>query len=75
MKFHQNWSKNHQNLEEFHQNLDDLECFLGALGGPESWEMHKDTLLLVENNFGTPFLARPKHLTTCKFPFKSLKNS
>ena len=70
MKSHQNWSSNHQNLEEFHQIFDEFECFLGALGGPESWEMQKDTLLLVENHFGTPFLAPQKHLKKGQIPFQ-----
>ena len=70
MKFQQNWSKNHQYEAEFHQNFDDFECFLGALGGPESWEMQKDTLLLVENHFGIPFLAPEKQFKIRENPFQ-----
>ena len=62
MKFHQNWSKNHQHLEEFHQNFDDFECFLGALGGPESWEMQKRHTITGRKQLWDSFFGTPKAL-------------
>ena len=75
MKNLQNWSENDESFGEFHQSFNGSWCFGGALGGPESWRMQKDTLLLVENDVGTPFLAPQKHSKSLKMHPKTPKNS
>ena len=46
---------------EIHQKFGDFWWFWGALGSPKCWKVQNDTLLLVQNHFGTPLLAPQKH--------------